>query len=222
MAILNRVGSLIRANRGGSRSSIASPEAGVEAALASLDAALSEAKEGLAAAITHEKLLQAELHNAESLALEWGDKAVDAVAAGDDVRARDALRRQRDHETRANTLARQLATFATNTSQMRNHVQSIEKKQQELQSAREHLAARLALAQSRQALATSMSGSASDGDRASHATFDREIRRAEAMAAAALEVSGQLEPPAAASPHTPLPSPETATPAEAQVRSNVS
>lgn len=197
MAILNRVGSLIRANRGATRSSEGSAESGIDEALAGLDAALAEAREGLAAAITHEKLLQAELHNAESLALEWGDKAVDAVNAGDDVRARDALRRQRDHQRRADTLAKQLATFATSASQMRRSVQALEKNHAEAQSAKEHLAARLVLAQSRQALATHASGTASDDLRTSHADFDRAIRRAEALAAATAEIAGELAAPTA-------------------------
>lgn len=194
VAILNRVGSLIRSNRAAQRANNGE-EPGVEESLANLESALAEAREGLAAAITHEKLLQAELHNAETLALEWGDKAMDAVAAGDDMRARDALRRQRDHETRADTVARQLTAFATGASQMRRHVQSLEKKHAELQSTREHLAARLVLARSRQELATRVSNVAGDGIRTRHAEFDREVRRAETLAPATAEVAGQLEPP---------------------------
>ena len=186
MAIRNRLGAIVRANRSGRTERNEQPAA-LGLMLGSIDAASAEGREALALAVTQEKLMLAEMRSARDQAGTWGEKAVAAVSRGDDAGARDCLRRQRECEVSAESASNRAAAFSLMAERARAEIHALETKRNGIESTHNDLSARLRLAESQVERAQRLANDDSD---AQARALKRTTREVEALAAAYAEIRG--------------------------------
>lgn len=188
MAILDRISRLVRANVNDLIDQAEDPEKMIDQIIRDMQGSITTARAQVASMIAQEKELEADLQESEQLALEWGEKAKRAVAAGKDDLAREALRRKHDANDNVEIYREQLATQEHTVAKLKQQLQLLESKYQSTLSQRDSLIARQRRAAASQKVAdrvTSLSplDASSELDR-----MERKIRSNESRAAATIEM----------------------------------
>jgi len=190
MGILDRMSTLIRANINDMLDRAEDPEKMLNQIIIDMESSIKNAREQVAAMIVQEKELEADARQTETLAIEWGNKAERAVAAGKDDLAREALKRKRDNAENARVYAEQLDVQKEAVKRLKDQLKMLEAKYQSTLSQRDTYIARQRRAQATKQVAQAASASvlspmdpSADLDR-----MERKIRQTEAEAAAALEM----------------------------------
>src|SRR4029077_5255796 len=98
MGLFQRFGDIISANLNDMVDRFEEPEKMLKQAVREMEAAISDAKRETARAMASEKLAAKELAESERQGREWGQRAEQAVRAGDDAMARKALTRKQEHD----------------------------------------------------------------------------------------------------------------------------
>lgn len=93
---------------------------------AEMDGGLADAKDAVAKAIAQACRLEKQIKAAQSSAGEWDAKVDAALHAGDDVRARSALKRKMTCESMANELQQKLAHQHQVTAEMKKSVSALQ------------------------------------------------------------------------------------------------
>ncbi len=138
--------------------------------------------------IAQEKLMEADRNEAQKLAVEWGNKAQRAVAAGKDDLAREALRRKRDNDQNAQLYTEQLATQEQVVAKLKDQLRQLEAKYQATLSKRDTLLARHRAAKASEQVARSLTSFSPMDPSADLERMERKIRSREAQAAAMVEM----------------------------------
>ena len=99
MGIFGRLASLIKSNLNDLISKSEDPEKMLNQVILEMNTQLMEAKKQVALAIADEKRLGKQFETGKATAEEWERKAMMAVRAGEDDLAKEALLRQKEHET---------------------------------------------------------------------------------------------------------------------------
>jgi phage shock protein A len=191
VGIFDRLSRLIRANVNDMIDSAEDPEKMLNQILRDMESAIPQARVQVQEMIAQEKLVEADQKEAQRLAIEWGNKAQRAVAAGKDDLAREALRRKRDNEQNAQLYAEQLTTQEQVVAKIKDQLRQLEAKYQVTMSKRDTLLARHRAARATETVARSLSTFSPMDPSADLERMERKIRSREAKAAAMVEMESE-------------------------------
>ncbi len=184
MALLDRVGTLVRANLNDLIDKAEDPEKMIKQVILDMQNQLLQVKTQVAIAIADEHLLRKKQKDNEDAAAEWMRKAELAVGKGQDDLARPALERVRSYRQIAESFSQQVADQAAQVENLKSALNKLEVKLAEAQNKSD-----LLIAQHRRSRALNKAGDAQlkMGDRSKEVTFERlksKVQHAEAVSQA--------------------------------------
>ncbi len=195
MTILDRLSRLIRANVNDLIGKAEDPTKIIDQTLLDMREAYSEARTEVAGAMAQSAKLEREADTNAKLADEYGQKAEQAMRAGSEDLAREALRRKQNHTDLAAGFRAQLGTTGSTVDSLKTQLRALEAKIDEMETKRQLLAARAQTAQ-----ASGVLEKASGFDKAGGAmgAFDDMERKVAAMedhntASAQLREEGDID-----------------------------
>ncbi|MGE3796215.1 MAG: PspA/IM30 family protein [Thermomicrobiales bacterium] len=188
MGITDRISRIVRANVNDLLDRAEDPEVMIDQILRDMASSIDDARGQVATMVAQEKLLAADLADAEKLASAWGDKAERAVGAGKDDLAREALRRKRDSTENAELYAEQLEVQKHAVARLKQQLGDLEAKYQATLSQRDSMLARQKRARAQRQLTEQISSFSPFDPSADLDRMERKIRQDEAEAAALLEL----------------------------------
>lgn len=142
MTILDRLSRLIRANVNDMIGKAEDPTKIIDQTLLDMREAYAEARTEVAGAMAQAAKLQREADTNGKLADEYGQKAEQALRAGSEDLAREALRRKQNSTDLAEGFKAQLTTTTTTVDSLKTQLRALEAKIDEMESRRQLLAAR--------------------------------------------------------------------------------
>ena len=142
MTILDRLSRLIRANVNDMIGKAEDPTKIIDQTLLDMREAYGEARTEVAGAMAQSAKLQREADTNGKLAAEYGDKAEQALRAGSEDLAREALRRKQNHTDLAAGFSAQLTTTSSTVDSLKTQLRALEAKIDEMESRRQLLVAR--------------------------------------------------------------------------------
>ncbi|HLT21766.1 MAG TPA: PspA/IM30 family protein [Thermomicrobiales bacterium] len=194
MGILDRMSRLIRANINDMIDRAEDPEKMLNELMREMQGSIREARQQVANMIAQEKLVEAELQEAQMDAREWERKAELAIQRDREDLAREALRRKRDAEEIASVYATQLASQQELVDKLRNQLKVLERKYEEAESKRNLLIARHRRAQAQRRITETFSSLPDMSAMGELERMERRILSEEAHAAAMQELEeGDVE-----------------------------
>jgi phage shock protein A len=147
MTILDRLSRLIRANVNDLIGKAEDPTKIIDQTLLDMREAYGEARTEVAGAMAQAAKLEREAETNQKLAAEYSDKAEQAMRAGSEDLAREALRRKQNHTDLSEGFRAQLTTTTSTVDSLKTQLRALEAKIDEMESRRQLLAARAQTAQ---------------------------------------------------------------------------
>ncbi|HET9520070.1 MAG TPA: PspA/IM30 family protein [Candidatus Limnocylindrales bacterium] len=207
-SILGRIGQLVRANINSILDSAEDPEKMLDQLVRDFTNNIAEAEEAVAQTIGNLRLVEDDAKEARAASAEWLDKARAASQRADQLRtegntteadrfddlAKIAIRRQLSFDGTAKSLETQVASQTELADKLKDGLNKLRVKREELVNKRDELVSRAKMAQAQQQVQTSLR-SVSVMDPTSEITrFEERIRRQEAQVRGMEEVaSSSLE-----------------------------
>lgn len=191
MGIFGRLASLIKSNLNDLISKSEDPEKMLNQVILEMNTQLMEAKKQVALAIADEKRLGKQFETEKATAEEWERKAMMAVRAGEDDLAKEALLRQKEHETLSGELERQWQKQKAAVEQLKGALRVLNNKIEEAKRKKNVLIARKKRAEAQKAIHETMSGLANDSAFETFNRMEEKIVAMEAEADAQSEVAEQ-------------------------------
>ncbi len=189
MGIFGRLASLIKSNLNDLISKSEDPEKMLNQVILEMNTQLMEAKKQVALAIADEKRLGKQFETEKATAEEWERKAMMAVRAGEDDLAKEALLRQKEHETLSAELERQWQKQKTAVEQLKGALRVLNNKIEEAKRKKNVLIARKKRAEAQKAIHETMSGLSNDSAFETFNRMEEKIVQMEAEADAQSEVA---------------------------------
>ncbi|MCC7538829.1 MAG: PspA/IM30 family protein [Deltaproteobacteria bacterium] len=189
MGIFGRIAQLIKSNINDLINRAEDPEKMLNQVIVDMNAQLVEAKKQVAVAIADEKRLQKQYEAELAVAQEWERKAMMAVRAGDDVLAKEALARRKEHDALATTLKEQFDKQHKAVEAIKTALRALNNKIEEAKRKKNVLIARKKRAEAMKTIHDTMAGLS---DTSAFETFDRmaeKIEKIEAEAEAGAELA---------------------------------
>ena len=188
MALLERVGTLIRANLNDLVDKAEDPDKMIKQVILDMENQYLQVKTQVAVSIADQHMLEKKLKENEDLAKDWMRKAERAVEKSEDDLARAALDRYHTSQRLAQSYSEQVDDQKAQVQSLKNALQKLEQKLDEAKSKRDVL-----LARHRRSVALGKAARAQTaiGDHSKSATFDRmkdRVHHAEAVATAEVEL----------------------------------
>lgn len=147
MSILDRLSRLLRANVNDLISRAEDPAKIIDQALLDMRSAYAEARSEVADAMSQSAKLTRESGTNRKLAEEYEKKAEEALRAGNEDLAREALRRSQNHKDLAKGFEEQVGVQTATVDQLKTQLRALEAKIDEMESRKSLLAARQKTAQ---------------------------------------------------------------------------
>ncbi|HEX2735118.1 MAG TPA: PspA/IM30 family protein [Polyangiaceae bacterium] len=158
MGIFDRLARLIRSNINALISSSEDPEKMLNQLIIDMTEQLGTAKTQVAGAIADEKRLQRQAEAETTSAAEWEKKAMLAVRAGNDVLAKEALARKKEHEAIAQQYQEQWQKQKAGVENLKLALRALNNKIEEAKRKKGILIARQKRAEAQKAIHETMSG----------------------------------------------------------------
>jgi phage shock protein A len=152
MSILDRLSMLLRANINDLISKAEDPQKIVEQAIEDMRSAYAQARTEVSSAMAEVIKLDREVKENQSLGLEYKSKAEDALKAGRDDLAREALKRKKNFEDIAAAFAQQLDKQNAIVENLKTQLRALEGKIDEFENRKKLLQARQTVAQAGETL----------------------------------------------------------------------
>ncbi len=152
MSILDRLSMLLRANINDLISKAEDPQKIVEQAISDMRSAYAQARTEVSGAMAEVIKLDREVKENQSLGLEYKSKAEDALKAGRDDLAREALKRKKNFDDISIAFAQQLDKQNAIVENLKTQLRALEGKIDEFENRRKLLQARQTVAQAGQTL----------------------------------------------------------------------
>ena len=191
MGIFGRLASLIKSNLNDLISRTEDPEKMLNQVILEMNTQLGEAKKQVALSIADEKRLAKQFETEKATAEEWERKAMMAVRAGDDGLAKEALLRQREHESLSAEFERQWQKQKTAVEQLKTALKTLNNKIEEAKRKKNVLVARKKRAEAQKAIHETMQGLSNDSAFDTFNRMEEKIVQMEAEADAQTEVAEQ-------------------------------
>ncbi len=202
-SILGRIGQLVRANVNSMLDSAEDPEKMLDQLIRDFTDNIAEAEEAVAQTIGNLRLLEDDNREAQRAHAEWGAKAAAASRKGEELRAEGnaseadrfddlakiALRRQLSFESQLGTFKSQIEQQTALTNQLKDGLNKLRIKREELVQKRDELVSRAKMAQAQMQVQTAVKNVSVMDPTSDLNRFEERIRRQEAMARGMAEVS---------------------------------
>ena len=194
-SILGRISQLISANINAMLDSAEDPEKMLDQLVRDFTNNIAEAEDAVAQTIGNLRMLEDDAKEAHDAATEWGDKAKAASKRADELRtagntseadkfdnlARIALSRQISYEEQAKTLDTQVASQTVIADQLKDGLNKLRVKREELVQKRDELVSRAKMAQAQEKVQTSLKEVSVMDPTSELSRFEEKIRRQEAL-----------------------------------------
>lgn len=202
-SILGRVGQLVRANINAILDSAEDPEKMLDQMVRDYTDSIREAEEAVAQTIGNLRLQEDDAKEAGEAASEWGSKASAASKKADDLRsagntaeadrfdnlAKIALKRQISYEEQVKTFGPQIEQQTALVEQLKNGLNVMREKREELVQKKDQLIARAKMAQAQMQVQQSIKSVNIMDPTSEVARFEERIRHEEAQARGMQEVA---------------------------------
>lgn len=202
-SILGRIGQLVRANVNALIDGAEDPEKMLDQLIRDFTDNIREAEEAVAQTIGNLRLLEQDSREAAAAAVEWGAKAAAASKRADALRAegkaadadkfddlaRIALKRQISFEGQVKTFAPQIEQQTALVDQLKNGLNQMRVKREELVQKRDELVSRAKMAKAQVQVQESLKSVNVMDPTSEVARFEEKIRREEARATGMAEVA---------------------------------
>jgi phage shock protein A len=202
-SILGRIGQLVRANVNALVDSAEDPEKMLDQLVRDFTNNIAEAEEAVAQTIGNLRLVEDDAKEARAASSEWGDKAAAASRRADQLRgegnateadrfdelAKIALRRQISYEGQASTLETQATQQAELAEKLKDGLNKLRAKREDLVQKRDELVSRAKMAQAQEQVQTSLQSVSVLDPTSEISRFEERIRRQEAMVRGREEVA---------------------------------
>lgn len=192
MGIFSRLGTLIKSNLNELISRAEDPQKMLNQIVIDMQNQLVDAKKQVAVSIADQKRLEKQRDEQLELSKEWERKAMLAVRAGDDVLAREALKRKQDHDNQHTEFTKQAELQKQAVEKLKEQLRTLNDKIEEAKRKKNILIARQKRAEAQQAIQNTMRGLS---DTSAFDVFDRmahKVDQIEAEAEASTELGGEL------------------------------
>jgi len=200
--ILGRIGQLVRANINALLDSAEDPEKMLDQLVRDFTNNIAEAEEAVAQTVGHLRLLEDDHREAQAAQAEWGDKAAAAARKADEMRAagttseadrftdlaKIAIRRQISFEEQVKTFETQIAQQTELTDQLKDGLNKLRLKREELVQKRDELVSRAKMAQAQMQVQQTLKEVSVLDPTSELNRFEERIRRQEAQARGMEEV----------------------------------
>ncbi len=194
-SILGRISQLISANINAMLDSAEDPEKMLDQLVRDFTNNIAEAEDAVAQTIGNLRMLEDDAKEAHAAATDWGDKAKAASKRADELRtagntseadkfdnlARIALSRQISYEEQAKTLDTQVASQTVIADQLKDGLNKLRAKREELVQKRDELVSRAKMAQAQEKVQTSLKEVSVMDPTSELSRFEEKIRRQEAL-----------------------------------------
>ena len=194
-SILGRISQLISANINALLDSAEDPEKMLDQLVRDFTNNIAEAEDAVAQTIGNLRMLEDDAREAHAASTEWGDKAKAASKRADELRtagntgeadkfdnlARIALSRQISYEEQAKTLDTQVASQTVIADQLKDGLNKLRVKREELVQKRDELVSRAKMAQAQEKVQTSLKEVSVMDPTSELSRFEEKIRRQEAL-----------------------------------------
>ena len=201
--ILGRVGNILRANVNAMIDNAEDPQKMLDQLIRDFTNNIGDAEQAVAQTIGNLRMTEEDAQKAHDEAAEWGSKAQAAAskaselqAAGNaadaarfDDLAKTALRQQITYENQAKSLGDQVAQQTALTDQLKDGLNKMREKREELVQKRDDLVARARMAEAQRQVQTSVQQIDVMDPTSDLARYEEKVRREEAMARGMAEVS---------------------------------
>ena len=202
-SILGRIGQLVRANINAMLDSAEDPEKMLDQLIRDFTNNISEAEEAVAQTVGNLRLLEDDQREAQDALREWQSKAAAASRKADEVRAQGqsaeadrfdelaklALRRQISFEQQTQTFASQIGQQTELTDKLKDGLNKLRVKREELVQKRDELVSRAKMAQAQVQVQQAVRDVSVMDPSSELNRFEERIRRQEAMARGMEEVA---------------------------------
>ena len=202
-SILGRIGQLVRANVNSLLDSAEDPEKMLDQLVRDFTNNIAEAEEAVAQTVGNLRLVEDDAKEARAAAVEWGDKAAAASRRAEQLRtegntteadrfdelAKIAIRRQISYEGQASTLESQAAQQAELAEKLKDGLNKLRAKREDLVQKRDELVSRAKMAQAQEQVQVSLQSVSVLDPTSEISRFEERIRRQEAMVRGREEVA---------------------------------
>jgi phage shock protein A len=202
-SILGRIGQLVRANVNAMLDSAEDPEKMLDQLVRDFTDNIAEAEQAVAQTVGNLRLMEDDEKEAEKAHDDWGNKAAAASRKADELRtagnaaeanqfdelAKVALRRQLSFESQIATLKQQIEQQTALTDQLKDGLNKLRTKREELVQKRDELVARAKMAQAQTQVQGALKSVSVMDPTSELNRFEERIRHQEAMARGMAEVS---------------------------------
>ena len=202
-SILGRIGQLVRANVNSLLDSAEDPEKMLDQLVRDFTNNIAEAEDAVAQTVGNLRLVEDDAKEARGAAIEWGDKAAAASRRAEQLRtegntseadrfdelAKIAIRRQISYEGQASTLETQAAQQSELAEKLKDGLNKLRAKREDLVQKRDELVSRAKMAQAQEQVQTSLQSVSVLDPTSEISRFEERIRRQEAMVRGREEVA---------------------------------
>lgn len=192
MGFFSRIGTLIKSNLNDLISKAEDPKKMLDQLVMDMQSQLVDAKKQVAVSIADEKRLKKQFEEQTELAAEWERKAMIAVRAGDDALAREALKRQTEHQSQSAEFGKQWELQKAAVEKLKEQLRALNDRIEEARRKKNILIARQKRAEAQKSIQDTMQGLS---DNSAFDAFDRmanKVDQIEAEAEASTELGGEL------------------------------
>lgn len=192
MGLFKRIGDVLRANLNDLISKAEDPKKMLEQLVMDMEEQLIQAKKDVASAIADEKRLGAQVQEQKELASKWEQRAALAVEKGDDSLAMEALKKKKDAESLAAEYEAQWQKQKAVTDQLKQSIQQVQDKVEELKRKKNLLIARQKRAEAQDKIQDTMSKMNDSSAFDSFGRMEEKVKQMEAEADAKEELNKTL------------------------------
>lgn len=188
MGVFERISRMIRSNIGGLLDKVEDPEKVLQQILIDMRQDLREAKLQVAAAIRDQKKLESQYLETLGTVSRYEKQAIAAVEAGNDILAKEALRRKKTTEQLAEGYKEQLDEQTQSVQTLKTSLMTLQAKIDEAKRRKDLLIARQKRAKAQQTISETMGGMSKSDAIATLEKMEGKVREAEAQAEAMAEI----------------------------------
>ena len=202
-SILGRIGQLVRANINAILDSAEDPELMLDQLIRDFTDNIAEAEDATAQTIGNLRMVEDDAREARAAVDEWGGKAKAASRRADDLRgagntaeadrfdelAKIALRRQIGYESQATTLEGQAASQTELAEKLKDGLNKLRARREELVQKRDELVSRAKMAQAQGQVQSAMKSASIMDPTSELSRFEERVRRQEAQVRGMEEVA---------------------------------
>ncbi len=189
MGIFSRISTIFRSEANAALDKMEDPEKILNQSILDMQTSLNEAKKQVAVAIADEKRLEKQYQDELAKAQEWERKAMQAVNAGRDDLATQALARQEEYNNNAVEFQKQWQLQKAGTDKIRAKLKEMNNKIEEMKRQKNLLIAKNRRAQATKTISNTLAGIDDNGAANAFERMKERVEKNEAEAAASEELA---------------------------------